>query len=61
MSGFYDPLLAMVDKASAAGFVRANDKARLLVFSSIADILPGLSRAERVPSVIKWHLEPVDL
>lgn len=43
--GYYDPLLAFLDHATAEGFVRDDDRARVLVASAPAALIATLSGA----------------
>ena len=55
VQGFYDPLLAMAARAAQDGFVRERDVQRIKVFAVVDEVLPGLARLERVPSMLNWN------
>lgn len=47
INGYYDPLIQMLSRAHAEGFIRDSDKSRLLVFERAEDIIPGIEKALR--------------
>lgn len=55
IAGYYDPLLAFLDHATAIGFVRAHHRAALLADSDAARLLDACA-AWRAPAA-KWTLD----
>ena len=53
VNGFYDPLLAMFDRAVANGFLREQNRAMALVGSDIEALLAQMA-AYRPEPVSKW-------
>ena len=53
VNGFYDPLLAMFDKAVEEGFLRAQNRAMALADSDIARLLEAMT-TYRPEAVSKW-------
>jgi uncharacterized protein (TIGR00730 family) len=53
VGGYYDPMLAMADRAVAEGFVSAVQRGRLVVDEGAADLLERLATAP-VPEEVKW-------
>jgi hypothetical protein len=56
VNGFYDPLLAMFDKAVAEGFLRAQNRAMALADTDIEKLLATMT-AYRPEPVSKWLKE----
>jgi uncharacterized protein (TIGR00730 family) len=53
VGGFFDPLLAMFDHATAEGFIRPDHRGMILVQANAASLLDRLSEY-RAPVVEKW-------
>ena len=53
VNGFYDPLLAMFDKAVAEGFLRAQNRAMALADTDVENLLATMT-AYRPEPVSKW-------
>ncbi len=53
VAGFYDPLLAMFDRATAEGFIRPEFRAMLLISSDPADLLEQM-QSYQPPVVERW-------
>jgi hypothetical protein len=53
VGGYYDPMLAMADRAVAEGFVSAVQRGRLVVDERAAALLERLATAP-VPEEVKW-------
>lgn len=49
VGGYFDPLLAFLDRAAAEGFVSAADRERLLVGGTPGELLERLARATPAP------------
>ncbi|WP_310493556.1 TIGR00730 family Rossman fold protein [Dechloromonas sp.] len=60
VNGFYDPLLAMFDKAVAEGFLRAQNRAMALADTDIEKLLATMT-AYRPEPVSKWLKEEKQL
>lgn len=60
VNGFYDPLLAMFDKAAAEGFLRQQNRDMALAASDIATLLNAMA-AYRPEPVSKWLKEEKQL
>jgi len=60
VNGFYDPLLAMFDKAVAEGFLRAENRAMALADTDIEKLLATMT-AYRPEPVSKWLKEEKQL
>ena len=60
VNGFYDPLLAMLDRAVADGFLRLQNRAMALADSDIEGLLAAMA-AYRAEPVSKWLKEEKQL
>ena len=60
VNGFYDPLLAMFDRAVAEGFLRPQNRAMALADTEIASLLTQMA-AYRPEPVSKWLKEETQL
>ena len=60
VNGFYDPLLAMFDRAVADGFLRPQNRAMALADSEIESLLAQMLAYEAEP-VSKWLKEEKQL
>jgi uncharacterized protein (TIGR00730 family) len=60
VNGFYDPLLAMFDRAVADGFLRAQNRAMALADTDIDSLLDAMA-AYRPEAVSKWLKEEKQL
>ena len=60
VNGFYDPLLAMFDRALAEGFLRPQNRAMALADTEIASLLTQMA-AYRPEPVSKWLKEETQL
>ena len=60
VNGFYDPLLAMFDRAVAEGFLRPQNRAMALADTEIASLLRQMA-AYRPEPVSKWLKEETQL
>ena len=60
VNGFYDPLLAMFDRAVADGFLRPQNRAMALADTEIASLLRQMA-AYRPEPVSKWLKEETQL
>ena len=60
VNGFYDPLLAMLDRAVADGFLRPQNRAMALADSDIEGLLAAMA-AYRAEPVSKWLKEEKQL
>ena len=60
VNGFYDPLLAMFDKAVAEGFLRAQNRAMALADTGIESLLAQMETYRAEP-VSKWLKEEKQL
>ena len=60
VNGFYDPLLAMFDRAVAEGFLRLQNRAMALADSDIEGLLAAMA-AYRAEPVSKWLKEEKQL
>jgi len=60
VNGFYDPLLAMFDRAVADGFLRAQNRAMALADTDIDSLLARMA-AYRPEPVSKWLKEEKQL
>lgn len=52
--GFYDPLLSMVERMIADGFLPAGQKEWLVVAEDVGTVLDALARFAPAPEVSKW-------
>ena len=60
LNGFYDPLLAMFDKAVDEGFLRAQNRAMALADTDIEKLLSAMTDYHPEP-VSKWLKEEKQL
>lgn len=60
VNGFYDPLLALFDKAVAEGFLRAQNRAMALAETDIGRLLDAMAAYQAEP-VSKWLKEEKQL
>jgi len=60
VNGFYDPLLAMFDRAVTDGFLRAQNRAMALADTEIENLLAQMA-AYRAEPVSKWLKEEKQL
>ena len=60
VNGFYDPLLAMFDRAVTDGFLRAQNRAMALADTGIDSLLAQME-AYRAEPVSKWLKEEKQL
>jgi uncharacterized protein (TIGR00730 family) len=49
VAGYYDPLVALMDRATAAGFVRPKHRQLLAVSGDVAELLEGFRRQRLLP------------
>jgi uncharacterized protein (TIGR00730 family) len=49
VAGYYDPLVALMDRATAAGFVRPQHRQLLAVSGDVAELLEGFRRQRLLP------------
>jgi uncharacterized protein (TIGR00730 family) len=49
VAGYYDPLVALMDRATAAGFVRPQHRQLLAVSGDVGELLEGFRRQRLLP------------
>ncbi|MCI0339454.1 MAG: TIGR00730 family Rossman fold protein [Acidobacteria bacterium] len=54
LEGYFDPLLAMIDRAIEEGFVRPRYRQLIVVSSDIADLLVRLFNYQPLEGIVKW-------
>lgn len=54
VAGYYDPLLAMIDRAIDEGFIQARYRRLIVVASEIDDLLGKLFSYEPLESIVQW-------
>jgi uncharacterized protein (TIGR00730 family) len=54
VAGYYDPLLAMIDRAIEEGFIQSRYRGLLVVASEIDDLLAKLFNYEPLESIVQW-------
>lgn len=53
-AGYYDPLLAMIDRAVIEGFILPNYRNLIVVDSDVDALLEKLSRYQAMEGIVKW-------